>query len=74
MISPTNLGDFFQFSLGDVAVVVTLITALWKGGKWFTGIQKWLDVHEIEHEILIRDYVSRHNITVEDLPTRKRKR
>jgi hypothetical protein len=64
---------FFQFSLGDIGVVITLIVALYKGQKWFMGVQKWLDIHEVEHEILIRWYCTENRINVHDLPTRKRR-
>ena len=64
----------FQVSLGDVGVVVTLLVTLWKGQKWFNGVQKWLDLHEIEHEILIRDYLKRNALTMDDLPTRRNKK
>lgn len=67
-------GGFFQFSLGDIGVVVTLLVSMYKGQKWFMGMQKWLDIHEIEHEILIREYCERNHISVHDLPTRKRMR
>ena len=67
-----NNTGFFQISLGDVVLVVTLITFLIKGQRWFLGVQKWLDVHEIEHEILIQDYLKRNNLRARDLPTRKR--
>ena len=65
------MDNFFQFSLGDIGVVVTLIVALYKGQKWFMGVQTWLDMHEVEHEILIRDYLKRMGLGMEDLPTRK---
>jgi hypothetical protein len=65
-------GQFFQVSIGDLGVIISLAIALWRGQKWFMNVQKWLDIHEIEHEILIREYCSRHNIAVHDLPTRKR--
>lgn len=64
---------FFQISLGDVVLVVTIITGLYRGQKWFLGIQKWLDIHEVEHELLIRDYLKRNNLRDSDLPTRRRK-
>jgi hypothetical protein len=35
-------------------------------------VSKWLDHFSIEHEILIRDYCERHDLRVNDLPTRFR--
>lgn len=64
---------FFTFSAGDIAVIIAIVGGLYKGQKWFMGLQKWLDIHEIEHEILIREYCTNHRITVNDLPTRKRR-
>jgi hypothetical protein len=54
---------FFTFSLGDVSVVISILVALWK-------IEKWMSIHQIEHEILVDDYLQRKQLKT--LPTRIR--
>lgn len=55
---------FFTFSIGDVLAVIALIIYIMK-------LQRWIDLHQIEHEILITDYMDRKSI--KHLPTRARK-
>ena len=57
------MGHFFTFSAGDLAVIVTLLGTILKA-------QKWMDRHEVEHEILVMDYLERKGI--KNLPTRRR--
>lgn len=60
------MDKFFTISLGDIAVVISILTFLWK-------VEKWLNTLKVEHEILIQDYLKRHGLKSYDLPTRSRK-
>lgn len=61
------MGHFFTFSVGDVAVVASLLIT-------YAKVQLWINVHNIEHEMLIAEYLKRNNMQAHELPTRTRRR
>jgi hypothetical protein len=50
--------------------VAVLIGGLIKLSQVATHVQKTFDYFAIEHEILIRDYCTRNNLSMAELPTR----
>jgi hypothetical protein len=57
------VNQFLTFSVGDVLAVVSLLIYIMK-------LQKWIDMHQVEHEMLVTDYLERKGMKY--LPTRKR--
>ena len=53
---------FFSFSLGDIAVVISILTLLWR-------MEKYITIHQLEHDILIEDYMQRKGL--KHFPTRR---
>jgi hypothetical protein len=56
--------------IGAVVNGTVLIGGLVKLSQISNHVQKTFDYFAIEHEILIRDYCQRNNLTISDLPTR----
>ena len=55
---------------GVIAIVGSIGTASVYVGRKLTRIQNVLTIQGVEHEMLIHDYCERHNMKVDDLPTR----
>lgn len=68
------MDKFFTFSLGDLALIITLLGAAYRIQRFALGVQKSLDLFAIEHEILLADFCKRNNIRLQDLPTRFNRR
>ena len=56
----------WSFNAGQVTISIALIALAWRLLLIDTFIRRFF----IEHEILMRDYCDRHQINLDDLPTR----
>lgn len=60
--------------IGDASVVITLVISTVTIQRILLKMQRTMDMHQIEHEILLADYCTRHSIELRDLPTRSSRR
>ena len=60
-------------TLGQIAIIIAIIGSTWSVQRILLKMQRTMDLHLVEHEMLIADYCERHGIHVRDLPTRAKR-